>query len=237
MTEAEWLTCDDPDRMLDFLHEQGAARSRSGQRRFRLFACSCCRCVWHLVGAVAREAIEAAEGYADGTIKNKQRKESETRVQEVYQSVSFPDRPDELEIATTGLAVWAVQSPHVHQIASLTARQACRVMELEQSGGRLVPPGEATQNGRRHQAALLRDLFGPFPLRPVDIDPAWLMWHQRTIPKIAQGIYDDRTFDRLPVLADALEDAGCDQVELLAHLRGPGPHVRGCWVIDLLLGK
>jgi hypothetical protein len=54
---------------------------------------------------------------------------------------------------------------------------------------------------------------------------------------LAQGIYEERAFDDLPVLADALEEAGCDQPDLLAHLRGPGPHVRGCWAVDLLLGK
>jgi hypothetical protein len=54
---------------------------------------------------------------------------------------------------------------------------------------------------------------------------------------LAQAIYDDRAFDRLPILADALEEAGCDTADILAHCRGPGPHVRGCWVVDLILGK
>ena len=57
------------------------------------------------------------------------------------------------------------------------------------------------------------------------------------VVKIAQGIYDERAFDRLPILADALEDAGCDNADILAHLRSPGPHVRGCWAVDLILGK
>jgi hypothetical protein len=67
--------------------------------------------------------------------------------------------------------------------------------------------------------------------------PVWLCWHGGTIPKLAQAIYDERAFDRLPVLADALEEAGCTDADLLGHLRGPGPHVRGCWALDLLLGK
>ena len=84
---------------------------------------------------------------------------------------------------------------------------------------------------------MLRDIVGnPFRLPPA-IEPAWLVWNDGTIRKIVQAIYEERAFDRLPILADALEDTGCDNVELLAHCRGDGPHVRGCWVVDLLLGK
>jgi hypothetical protein len=69
------------------------------------------------------------------------------------------------------------------------------------------------------------------------IDSAWLAWRDGTIPKLAQSIYDRRQFADLPILADALEDAGCDNADLLRHCREPGEHVRGCWVVDLLLGK
>ena len=86
------------------------------------------------------------------------------------------------------------------------------------------------------QAALLRDIFGN-PFRPVAIEHGWLTWNDGTIPKIAQAIYDDRAFDRLLVLADALEEAGCTNADLLNHCREPGPHVRGCWVVDLVLGR
>jgi hypothetical protein len=82
----------------------------------------------------------------------------------------------------------------------------------------------------------LRDIFGN-PFRPAHIDPECLAWNGSTVLKLAQAIYDDRTFDRLPILADALEDAGCTNTDILEHCRGPGPHVRGCWVVDLLTGK
>jgi hypothetical protein len=75
------------------------------------------------------------------------------------------------------------------------------------------------------------------PFRPVTGNPAWLAWSGGTTPRLAQAIYDERAFGRLPVLADALEDAGCADAEILGHCRGPGPHARGCWVVDLLLGK
>jgi hypothetical protein len=82
----------------------------------------------------------------------------------------------------------------------------------------------------------LIDLFGN-PFRPVSVAPLWLAWNDGTVVKIAQAIYDERAFDRLPILADALEDAGCTDRAILAHCRQPGEHVRGCWVVDLILGK
>jgi hypothetical protein len=86
-------------------------------------------------------------------------------------------------------------------------------------------------------AGLLRCLYGNPFRAPPRIDPAWRAWNGGTAAKLARGIYADRAFDRSPPLADALEDAGCADAALLGHLRGPGPHVRGCWAVDLLLGK
>jgi hypothetical protein len=86
------------------------------------------------------------------------------------------------------------------------------------------------------QAHLLRDIIGN-PFKPVTINLCWLAWNDCTVVKLAQGIYDDRAFDRLHILADALEDAGCTNSDIVCHCRHPGPHVRGCWVVDLLLGK
>jgi hypothetical protein len=82
-------------------------------------------------------------------------------------------------------------------------------------------------------ATLLRDIFGN-PFRPVSFDPAWRMGN---VLSLAQAIYDERAFERLPILADALEDAGCTNADVLGHCRGGGEHVRGCWVVDLVLGK
>jgi hypothetical protein len=88
----------------------------------------------------------------------------------------------------------------------------------------------------RHQADLLRDLLGN-PFRPVSADPAWLTWNGGTVRQLAEVIYEERRFVDLPILADALEEAGCTDEDILSHCRGPGEHVRGCWVLDLLLGK
>jgi hypothetical protein len=86
---------------------------------------------------------------------------------------------------------------------------------------------------QRAQADLVRDIFGN-PFRPVAIDPSWLT---ATVVAMARGIYDDRAFDQLPILADALQDAGCEDANILDHCRRSGPHARGCWVIDLLTGR
>jgi hypothetical protein len=71
----------------------------------------------------------------------------------------------------------------------------------------------------------------------VTVDPSRLTWNSSTVVSLAQSIYTDRTFDRLPILADALEDAGCTNQDILNHCRQPGEHVRGCWVVDLLTGR
>jgi hypothetical protein len=87
------------------------------------------------------------------------------------------------------------------------------------------------------QGNLIRDIFGN-PFRPSPpLPPAVLAWGDGTVRRIADGIYKERAFDRLPILADALLDAGCDNEYLLAQLRSEGSHVRGCWALDLLLGK
>jgi len=80
----------------------------------------------------------------------------------------------------------------------------------------------------------LRCIFGPLPFRSVAVESVWLT---PTVKQLAQAIYDERAFDRLPILADALEDGGCTNADILSHCRGAGPHVLGCWVVDLLLGK
>jgi hypothetical protein len=92
---------------------------------------------------------------------------------------------------------------------------------------------KGSHNEAANQAALLRDIFGN-PFRPVPLSPDW---RTDTAVAIARQTYDSRDFSAMPILADALQDAGCDNDDILAHCRGPGPHVRGCWVVDLVLGK
>ncbi len=113
--------------------------------------------------------------------------------------------------------------------------------EAEQAREKVQREGAAPAGAWAQQMALLsacaRDIFGN-PFRPSPpLPPAVLAWNDATILRIAGGIYEGRAFDRLPVLADALLDAGCDDEELIQHCRAPGPHVRGCWALDLILRK
>jgi hypothetical protein len=84
---------------------------------------------------------------------------------------------------------------------------------------------------------VLRDMADPWPVGLVTLDPAWLAWNSGTVFKMAKVIYDEHRFDEMPALGDALEDAGCEEKKVLNHCREPGEHWRGCWLIDLLLGK
>jgi hypothetical protein len=93
--------------------------------------------------------------------------------------------------------------------------------------------GDATRSHANYQASLVRDIYGN-PFRSVIFDTAW---RSTTTIGLAETMYASRDFAAMPILADALEEAGCYNTAVLAHCRGPGPHVRGCWVVDLVLGK
>jgi hypothetical protein len=133
-------------------------------------------------------------------------------------------------------ARWGILKKH-----SLHAARAGLEAAVALAGALATPgwpgPRDARAAERKAQTGLLRCIFvNPFRPAPA-IAPAWLAWNGGTVRKLAEAIYEDQAFDRLPVLADALEDAGCSDADLLGHLRGPGPHARGCWAVDLLLGK
>src|SRR5262249_24535626 len=220
MTEAEWLACANPTPMLEFL------RGKASDRKLRLFASACCRRLWHIVTQErSRKAIEMLERYVDG----------QTGQIELSRAVRGAER-DAASSCGRGFvydavaAVIAAGDPNTTSVdaAILAAHNATNA-----AGGLSLHRRTAEQSS---QAQFLRCIIGN-PFRPVAIAPPWLAWNDGTVRKIAQAIYDDRAFDRMPVLADALEDAGCDAADLLAHCRGPNVHVRGCWTVDLILGK
>jgi hypothetical protein len=220
MTEAEWLACTDPQPMLDFL------RDEASDRKMRLFCCACCRRVWDsLADPKSRSAVATAERFADGVAGREELAAAE-RVAEVVAFAAARTR-QELPPDVPQAALAAVGEKADATIwAAWAASEATRA------------PGEE----RRQQCDLLRDLFNPY--RPVAVDPARLRWHGGAIVQLARAVYEERDLPsghldaaRLGVLADMLEEAGCTEPELLGHLRGPGPHVRGCWVVDALLSK
>jgi hypothetical protein len=141
-------------------------------------------------------------------------------------------------------AAWeaARENPATAAKAHLSAAEAagwCRKAREKKRGVLLdwLLPAEETAPEARAQADLLRDLFGN-PFRRPRVKRTWLKWDGGTVVRVARAAYDGRAFDRLPVLADALDEAGCTDDAILGHCRGGGgAHVRGCWAVDLLLGK
>ena len=213
MTEADWDRCTDPQKMLELLR----ARGQASERKLRLFACACCRGIWHrLSDKCSRRAVEVVERFADGRATPQTFRKWHWAAYEAYE--------------VTGEAAYAVYAAG-HRVADLAASDAA---------DSAADAGQAMAS----QCDLLRDIFGN-PSRPApSIDPAWLAWNDGTVTKLAEAAYENRSLpegtleqDRLAVLADALEEAGCSDEEMLGHLRGPGPHVRGCHVIDLLLSR
>jgi hypothetical protein len=218
VTEQEWLESTNRIEMLN------AVYLRASKRKLRLFDCACVRRVWGLLhDERTRAAVEDGEWYADGLASAKERARAWEAASEA--AVLIP-RTKAQEEAAAVAACEAVDRPRSSTVITTGAAyrvDRCGVVPLEEEW--------------KAQAAILRDIFGPRPQRPDRVPDAVLGWNDGAVRKIARTVYDDRAFDRLPILADALEDAGCTDPTLLAHLRGPGPHVLGCWAVDLLLGK
>ncbi len=210
MNERQWLACNDPGRMLREIGHLGVS-----YRKCRLFCCGYCRCFFwdHLPNGI-RDAIEVAEAYADeAASKYRLRK-----AQKAFGSV------EELTNAQwrANLVAQVAVSP-VSPFAS-----ACLLLENRNT----LP----WRGGKKAVARLIREIFGyPFGPAIVVADPV-LTWNDGTIQQLARAIYDRRSFDHLPVLADALEEAGCTNQSLLNHYRSGEEHVRGCWAVDAILG-
>ncbi len=211
MTESEWLTATDPEAMLAFLRETGWAN----ERKIRLFAVACCRELdYGLMDQISHTAVEVAENYADG----------QATVAELRDAACF-NTPDAIIPLTTVAVACFEQFNSTHAI------------KAADSAVHSVTPWLLY--------SLLRDIIGPLPFRPLPVLPDSLLnWNGGLISGMAKTIYDERLLPsvhlgpfRLSVMADALTDAGCTHAELLEHLRGPGPHCRGCWAVDLLASK
>jgi hypothetical protein len=205
-------------------------------RKLRLFACACARLVESLLNDPrSRTAIEVAERFADGD-ETVERLADAGEAAEAAALDMFGDVFDAGSAAAV-LAAQATCFPRAVRAARISANEAAAASAAMAQGG-----DAAGVAAGPHQVALLACVVGPRPLPTVD--PAWIAWQAGAVPQFARAAYDDRRLPegtlepaQLAVLADALEDAGCADAGLLGHLRGPGPHCRGCWAVDLLLGK
>ncbi len=259
MTENDWSACTDPQKMLTFLRDS----SNLSERKTRLFAVACCRRIWHFLTDEegGRETVEVAERYADGEADASIMHEANTAAWAVhvgyaFDGIDFSRLGQKDDGSGTRQRVGRAASEVVLAAAWWGPEEDWRLGDGQTIGDPTwaastalfygaVPgqePGLSITGNRWNHPALchlLRDIFKPF--RPVTINTAWLT---PTVLALAQGAYNNRnlpcgTLDnaRLAVLADALEEAGCNNTEILEHLRGPGPHTRGCWLLDRLLGK
>jgi hypothetical protein len=208
MDEEKWLTCADPDQLLSMLYDP----VRVSYRKLRLFACACCRLLPDFMASQPdRESLEFAEREADGLVPP---------------DAEFPD--EEFDIR------WYRRDPWNSAARAVTSFRDSLFDQHHLHQATVGESEEVLARGNWQLAEILREIVGN-PFRPISADPAWLT---SDVPALARGIYDERAFDRMPILADALQDAGCDNTDVLNHCRDANQiHVRGCWVVDLLLGK
>jgi hypothetical protein len=197
------------------------AQRRAGERRLRLFACGIARTLERDRQTFLEftDAVNVTERCADGELPNSGRDDAQRKLYRWFLDLSPAEKRSpylgefvhfHAALATT------FQLPTLGKLCGTSAWSAVS----RHGGARLTP--------------VVRCVFSN-PFRPAPFDRAWLTSDVRFL---ARGIYEDRAFDRMPILADALQDAGCDSDDILNHCRDPhATHVRGCWVVDLMLGK
>ncbi len=258
MTESDWLQGTDPEPMIRFLREEqthfrtrwvgwvARPRFRVSERKWRLFYCACMRLIAHVLPAEAcRQLIDVVERQADGLAGSEEVEAAIAASMEACLQLAEDDAfdwPQQEAVNAVSRFHREEQGNHgtLFHVARAWASAACSERFLTGS----MPAGSTgledpkwtrqTAVAMARQAALLREVMGnSFHARIVDA--VWLAWQDSTIPRMARTIYDERRFDDLPILADALEDAGCCDEAMLSHCRAETDHVRGCWLVDLIL--
>ncbi len=225
MTEGEWLTCDDPAPMLAWLGDgsetirtrwQGAVavrRWRTSERKLWLYAVAVGRSLAdELLTDAGHRMLDGLEEWADGDLG-------------AGELVRLINQQEERE---TTARRDILQAPALHGTPLQSLTGLCRHTTRFHLAWSSLPLAE--------QAGLLREVVGN-PFRPPAIDPLWLAANDGAVRRMAEEMARLRDFRHLSILADALEDAGCTDEAILAHCRTPAGHVRGCWVIDALLGR
>lgn len=219
MTEQEWLVSTDSQAMLKHVAD------RVSERKSRLFACACVRHVWHLLtDERSRLAVEVAERFADG----------EATVEELS-AARYAAWYAAWDVA------WATSKDGARAVARAAASYVAwdATKDATKAAAWAATKAAAWDATRYAQATIVRDILGNPWRMPILKHP--LPWIVRNLAEAAysERLDHDGTLDpdRLTVLADALEESGCLDADILDHLRGPGPHYRGCWALDLILNK
>lgn len=237
MTETEWLGSDDAVEMLGFLLRSDNQRKwladevveafwlpLASDRKQRLCSLACCRHIWNqLNDGRSQKAVEVGDRFVEGIASREELAEAHQAAKEACSELLRLGNGWDAATLAAGAAEYA------------SDRGDANVVQVAYRAGRVRDSdiGERGHARRCCLSELVRDIFGN-PFRPVCVDPTWLTL---TVVRLAEHIYQERAFDQMPILADALEDADCDNADILNHCRQSGEHVRGCWLLDLLLGK
>ena len=233
MTEQEWQTSTVPKDILEWLAGHWRRRltrwcritaSPSLCRKFRLFAGACCvRSTQGLTISQWDDELRNLVALGKGEI-------------EAEEFEAFLNSDRRASVSPETWALWRAESAGKHRAIKVVRDAA--ITRAAETGGEagLDWPQVMTEwdKERRAQCECLRDIFGSLPFRPVDFDPAW---RTLTVQQLVEAICAEEAFDHLPILADALEDAGCTNADILSHCRSGTEHVRGCWCVDLVTGR
>jgi hypothetical protein len=245
VSEDDWTTCTDPQLMLMLLRSRRAATDR----KLRLFACACCRRIWdRFPHQLNRDLVAAVEDHPDGRFEDadiynagvaSSSVEHELRGVPAYWVAKYLGRGFYKMTAFESAALVACKAMSVddpeygHRVGDALFWSVPRGAAEARDVSLPEPVPAAARVEATAQAGLLREVSGN-PFRPVAFEGEW---RTEAVVGLARGMYETRDFGPMPVLADALEDAGCADADILAHCREGGPHVRGCWVVDAVLGK
>jgi hypothetical protein len=230
MTQKKWLGDDAPSQpyqMLHYLSEQGVPRRRHGRRKLRLLACACVRRLGPILTEAQHELVQVAERLADELVSKEEQRAAAAA------AALVPWTRGNYTEACAVLAVKALFQPAADAVRDALVHTFGAYARDPQT-----PDCVDWKRGRElelYQHGLFREIFGN-PFRPVVLRPDW-SGPNGAAKHLAQSIYQDRRFDELPILADALEEAGCDNAAILEHCRSQTEHVRGCWAVDLILAK
>jgi hypothetical protein len=243
VTEAEWLAGVDPEPLLEHW------RKSATERQLRLFALACCARIDHLItDPRSRAALDFAERNVEASLTRRRGRKSILKAahvawKEAYAKI-FARPPGMRPLGLiASCAADAAEAP-LNTEPWLAARYAASAAAFAVGWGAMVAAGvdsaadldrSLTRAEQEQQARLLRDIAGN-PFRPITVEPG-LRAARSGVRKLAEALYEERRLAELPILGDALEDAGCTDEVLLSHCRRAGPHVRGCWVLDALLTK
>ncbi len=224
MTEAEWFATTDLYTLIEFLRTRHhASRTKAGRRKLRLVGSACCRHAWPLFAdePECSALVLEAERFAD---KGGNRR----RLTRLDASLPPPQSDGH------GFHLFAVHAARFVADSNVIIASLAVAQTVAQGLRHIAAHSGVSELGDERQAGILRDCFGN-PFRPAVFDPSW---RTSDVIALARGIYEERAFDRMPILADALQDAGCHSDDILDHCRDTNQiHVRGCWVVDLSLGK